>query len=66
MHYKGKEYTVLGVARLESDPNAEYVVYRAEYTSDDFGADTIWLRKKENFEEQITIDDRKQERFRKM
>lgn len=51
-HYRsGKEYTVVAVGRLESDPAVECVVYRAEYESPDFGANQIWIRPRANFEE---------------
>jgi hypothetical protein len=62
-HYKGNEYTVLAIARLESDPNEVYVVYRAEYTSPDFGEGTVWLRKQEFFEEQIIVSGTSRDRF---
>ena len=62
-HYKGNEYTVLAIARLESDPNEVYVVYRAEYTSPDFGEGTVWLRKQEFFEEQVIVAGTSRDRF---
>lgn len=62
-HRKGNEYTVLAIARLESDPLKEYVVYRAEYESPDFGKDTVWLREKTMFEEQVEVDGKVLERF---
>ena len=62
-HYKGNEYTVLAIARLESDPSEVYVVYRAEYTSSDFGEGTVWLRKQEFFEEQIIVSGTSRDRF---
>lgn len=62
-HYKGNEYTVLAIARLESDPSEVYVVYRAEYTSPDFGEGTVWLRKQEFFEEQVFVSGTSRDRF---
>ncbi len=62
-HWKGNEYTVLAIARLESDPLKEYVVYRAEYESPDFGMDTVWLREKALFEEQVEVEGRLVDRF---
>lgn len=62
-HWKGNEYTVLAIARLESEPLKEFVVYRAEYESPDFGMDTVWLREKTLFEEQIKIEGKMVERF---
>jgi hypothetical protein len=49
-HYKGREYTVLGVAR-HSENEEEYVVYRQEY-----GERSLWIRPKTMFVETITID----------
>ncbi len=62
-HRKGMEYTVLAIGRLESDPTKEYVVYRTEYASPDFGMHTVWLREKTIFEEQVEVDGKVVERF---
>jgi hypothetical protein len=62
-HWKGNEYTVLAIARLESDPLKEYVVYRAEYESPDFGEGSVWLRERSVFEEQIETEGKMVERF---
>ncbi len=62
-HYKGGEYTVLHIGRLESDPGEEYVVYRMEYDAPDYPRGTVWLRKRSNFEERITIDGVSVQRF---
>ncbi len=51
-HYKGGEYTVLSIARLESDPERLCVVYRAEYETE-FGAETVWIRPIEDFESDV-------------
>ncbi len=61
-HYKGKEYTVLAIARLESDPLKVCVVYRAEYETE-FGTDTVWIRPIEDFEAEIVIDGKMLHRF---
>ena len=42
-HYKGKEYTVIGVA-LHSETQEELVVYRQEY-----GDHGLWVRPKQMF-----------------
>jgi hypothetical protein len=65
-HYKGGEYTVLALARLETDPSALYVVYRAEYNTHDFGKGTVWLRKQSVFEEDVMIDGIRTARFSKI
>jgi hypothetical protein len=62
-HYKGGEYTILTIARMEGDPNVECVVYRAEYESPDFGKDTVWIREKGMFEEKIMVDGKEIDRF---
>jgi hypothetical protein len=49
-HYKGNEYTVIGVA-LHSETQEELVVYRKEY-----GDHVLWVRPKEMFLETVTVD----------
>ena len=49
-HYKGNEYTVLGVAR-HSETLEEMVVYRAEY-----GERGIWVRPKDMFLEVVCVN----------
>jgi hypothetical protein len=57
-HYKGNEYTVLGVAR-HSETHEELVVYRQEYG--DYGP---WVRPKKIFMETVTVDGKDVPRFR--
>lgn len=54
-HYKGNEYIVLALARDESDPTRELVIYRALYESPDFGRDCVWAREQSCFEEDIEV-----------
>jgi len=61
-HYKGKEYTVLGVAH-HSETLEELVVYRAEYNTKDFGSKALWVRPRAMFEEKIVIDGEEKDRF---
>jgi hypothetical protein len=56
-HYKGNEYTVLGIA-LHSETHEELVVYRQEY--DDHG---LWVRPKQMFLEMVTVDGQDVPRF---
>ncbi len=56
-HYKGREYTVLGVAR-HSETAEELVVYRPEY-----GDRGLWVRPKAMFLEQVEIDGQRVARF---
>jgi hypothetical protein len=64
-HYKGKRYEVIGVAR-HSETLEELVVYKALYTSPDFGTDALWLRPRAMFEEEIEIGGKLLKRFRHM
>jgi hypothetical protein len=56
-HYKGNEYTVLGVAR-HSETHEELVVYRQEY-----GTRGLWVRPLAMFLEKVTVNDRQIPRF---
>lgn len=49
-HYKGNEYTVLGLAR-HSETEEELVVYRQEY-----GPRALWVRPKAMFCETVEVD----------
>ena len=57
-HYKGKEYTVLGVAR-HSETQAELVVYRQEY-----GDHSLWVRPVAMFLEAVESGGQTVPRFR--
>ena len=57
LHYKGKEYQVLGIAR-HSETLEELVVYRALY-----GAGGLWVRPKAMFLESITHAGKRLPRF---
>lgn len=56
-HYKGNEYTVLGVAR-HSETLEELVVYRQEY-----GERGLWVRPATMFSETVLVDGRVVPRF---
>lgn len=56
-HYKGKNYTVLGVAR-HSETQEELVVYRQEY-----GDHGLWVRPKAMFMETVKVDGKEVPRF---
>lgn len=56
-HYKGKEYTVIGVAQ-HSETQEELVVYRQEYG--DYG---LWVRPKEMFVEMVHVNGEVMPRF---
>jgi len=56
-HYKGSEYTVLGVAR-HSETLEKLVVYRAEY-----GERGLWVRPQSMFLEQVVVGGKTIARF---
>lgn len=56
-HYKGNQYTVLGLAR-HSETLEELVVYRQEY-----GEHGLWVRPKQMFSEMVKVDGKKVPRF---
>src|SRR5215475_3484250 len=56
-HYKGMEYTVLGVAR-HSETQEELVVYRQEY-----GDHGLWVRPKKMFSEAVKVEGQDVPRF---
>jgi hypothetical protein len=56
-HYKGKEYTVIGVA-LHSETLEEMVVYQQEY-----GDHGLWVRPKAMFDESVVVEGRQVPRF---
>jgi hypothetical protein len=57
-HYKGKDYTVIGVAR-HSETEEEMVVYRKEY--DDHG---LWVRPLAMFIESVEVNRQMMPRFK--
>jgi hypothetical protein len=57
-HYKGNEYTVLGVAR-HSETLEEIVVYRQEY-----GDRGLWVRPAAMFAESVMVSGQTVPRFR--
>ena len=61
-HYKGKEYEVLGVA-AHSETLEELVVYKALYNIEGKGKDTLWVRPKGMFEEEVEVDGVVKKRF---
>ena len=56
-HYKGNEYTVLGLAR-HSETHEELVVYRQEY-----GDHGLWVRPKQMFLETVKVNGQEVPRF---
>ena len=54
-HYKGKEYDVIGIA-THSETIEEMVVYKALYEIEGKGKNSLWVRPKGMFEEEVEID----------
>jgi hypothetical protein len=65
LHYKGRQYEVVGVAR-HSESMEEMVIYKALYDSPGFGYGALWVRPKTMFEEEIEVIGEKVQRFRKI
>lgn len=57
MHFRGKEYEVLGTAR-HSETLEDFVVYRALYRGEE-----LWIRPKKMFLEKATKDGKEVPRF---
>lgn len=60
-HYKGKHYEVLGTAR-HSETLEELVVYKALYFGE-FGNNSLWVRPKAMFTEQVLVNGEQKPRF---
>jgi hypothetical protein len=56
-HYKGQEYTVIGVAR-HNETEEEMVVYCQEY-----GDHSLWVRPKAMFMEMVEVNGQSLRRF---
>jgi hypothetical protein len=59
-HYKGNEYTVLGVAR-HSETLEELVGYRQQY-----GDRSLWVRPAAMFAETVKFEGQSESRFRRI
>lgn len=62
-HYKGKFYEVIDIAR-HSEILEELVVYRALYNSEEFGDNSLWVRQKEMFFENVSVNGVETPRFK--
>ncbi len=61
-HYKGGEYEVIGVGRIEATLE-ECVIYKALYETADFPKGSIWVRPLSVFAEEIEVDGVMVQRF---
>lgn len=62
-HHKGKFYDVIGTAH-HSETFEEFVIYRAKFTSKEFGKNALWARPKTMFMEKVEINGKKVPRFK--
>jgi len=62
-HYKNKDYEVLGVVK-HSETLEDLVLYKALYDSEEFWKNTLWVRPKSMFFEDIVINNEKVPRFK--
>ena len=62
-HYKGEFYEVIGIAK-HSETLEELIVYRALYDSEEFGENALWVRPKQMFLKNVTIDGKDVPRFK--
>ncbi len=63
LHYKGREYEVIGHA-LHSETLEPLVVYRPLYDTPDIPEGTLWVRPAAMFEEIVVVDGREVPRFK--
>ena len=63
LHYKGKEYEVIGVAH-DCESLEELVVYKSLYDAPDFAKGTLWVRKRSDFEAMVKVGGSLVPRFR--
>jgi hypothetical protein len=62
-HYKGPLYKLLHLGKLEENLE-EVVIYQALYDSTEFGNNSIWVRKKNIFLEEVDFNGKKVPRFK--
>lgn len=62
-HYKDKLYEVIGLAR-HSETKEELVVYKALYDSEEFGNESLWVRPKKMFLENVNLNGKFVPRFK--
>lgn len=59
-HYKGNTYKVIGIAK-HSENKEKLVVYKALY-----GEKSLWVRPKKMFLEDVIVDNKKVQRFKRI
>jgi hypothetical protein len=69
-HFSGHRYQVTGFGHhvtgdgAEEHPGAEVVIYRAMFTSPQYGDRHVWVRPADNFFQEVEIGGRRVPRFR--
>ncbi len=58
----GKEYELIGLAH-HSETLEEMIVYRALYTSPEFGKNALWVRPAKMFTEEVAVNGEKVPRY---
>ncbi len=64
-HYKGGEYEVVGVGRIEATME-ECVIYKMLYDTEDFPEGSLWVRPVTVFLEEVEVDGITVPRFQKI
>lgn len=64
-HYKGKLYSVL-MNVVNSETLEDMVVYQAQYNSEEFGNQAVWVRPAKMFLEEVEVDGIKIPRFKQV
>ena len=64
-HYKNKDYQVLGTA-FHSENEEEFVIYKALYECENYPKETLWIRPKKMFLENVLVDGILIPRFKKV
>ena len=66
VHYSGREYRVLSLARHSENPDELLVVYQGLYDCPSFGKNPVWARPLTMFQEIVVINGTEQPRFKKV
>lgn len=53
-HYKGKEYKIIALAKLEATLE-DVIVYEGLYDDPEFGSHPVWIRPMNSFQEHVMI-----------
>ena len=61
-HYKGKTYKIVAIGR-HHETLEEWAVYEGQYTSEEFGANPVWIRPISMFTEVIVREGKEMKRF---